>query len=235
MLDHKQILYKDQDVVLEGYSVFDSDEKRPLVIFCHAWKGRDKFICDKADKAASLGFASFVLDVYGKGILGATREECIKLKTPFLKDRNLLQRRLLKGYEQACNNPYVDPARCIAIGYGFGGLCALDLARSGINLKGVISIYGHYDMPSNVISKPIKAEVLILHGYKDPVTTMEDLDQFQQSLDRDGTPWQTCLYGEAFHAFATPSANDPSNGVLYNPTCAQRAWKQIKYFLEDRR
>jgi dienelactone hydrolase len=210
----KNIPYKDQDFDLEGFVAYSAEEKRPLVIFCHAWRGRDEFICQQAERAASLGYIGFAIDMYGKGVLGKSKEENAALKKTFLDDRLLLKRRLIKGFDVACSLPSVDCANIAVVGFGFGGLCALDLARSGVNLKGVISVYGHFDPPRGCPIYPIKAKVLILHGFNDPISPMSELLQFQQEMDKDQVNWQAHIYSHTVHAFATPSANDPAAGIL---------------------
>lgn len=223
--------YTDGDYQLEGFVACPAEEKLPLVILCHAWKGRDNFICEKSQIIASLGYAGFAIDMYGKGISGKSREENAALKRPFLEDRAFLKRRLLKGYEAACSLPFVDTTRIVALGYGFGGVCALDLARSGVALNGAVSVYGHFEPPRH--AQPIKAKILLLHGYQDPISPMCELLTFQQELDRNKVDWQSHLFGNAVHAFATPSAQDPDAGILYNPVSARRAWLAIENFLAE--
>lgn len=227
------IPYQDGKTLLEGFAVTPSENKRPLVILCHAWRGRDDFICEKAKQIAEWGYAAFALDIFGKGVLGKNREECIALKKPFLEDRRFLQKRLLKGYEQALLLPHIDRTRIVVLGFGFGGMCALDLARSGVDLKVAISIYGHFDAPKNCPQEPIQAKVLIAHGYSDPVSTLAELRLFEEELNQLGVDWQTHLYGNTYHAFATPSASDPKNGILYNPLSAKRTWSEVERFLKE--
>lgn len=227
------VSYSDQERELEALLVSPSTKKSPLVLLCHAWRGRDDFICEKAERVASLGYAGFALDMYGKGILGQTKEENAALKKPFIEDRALLQRRLLKGYETACLLPTVDAARIVVLGYGFGGMCALDLARSGVPLTGAVAVYGHFEPPQKVPVQPIKAKILILHGAQDPISHLNSLHAFQEELKQGNVDWQTHLYGNASHAFATPAANDPASGIVYNPVSANRAWQAIENFLTE--
>jgi dienelactone hydrolase len=225
------IPYNDHNKDLEGFVAYPTEKKSPMVILCHAWRGRDDFICEKAEHIATLGYVGFALDMYGKGVLGQSKEDNAALKKPFIDDRSFLRRRLLKGYQTACSLPYVDTDRVAVLGFGFGAICALDLSRSEIALKGAISIYGHFDPPQNCPVHPIKAKVLILHGYKDPVSPIDELYAFQQELDKDKTDWQSHIYGNAFHAFANPAANDPASGIMYNPVSAENAWNESVTFL----
>ncbi|HEY5260052.1 MAG TPA: dienelactone hydrolase family protein, partial [Rhabdochlamydiaceae bacterium] len=210
-----------------------SEKKHPAVILCHAWKGRDSFICEKAKLVAGWGYVGFALDMYGKGVLGNSPQENGALKQPFIDDRRLLQQRVLQAYQTVSALPYVDTRKIAVLGFGFGGICALDLARSGVQLSGAISVYGHFSPPPAALTKPIQAKILILHGYKDPVTPQNELLAFEKELSHAKVDWQTHLYGNAMHAFATPGANTPESGLLYEPVAAQRAWHAIHSFLEE--
>jgi len=227
------IPYQDNGIDLEGFAAYSNDERRPLVILCHAWRGRDDFICEKAREIAQWGYVGFALDMYGKGTLGKSKEENASLKRPFIENRYLLQQRVLKAFEVACSLPYVDSNQVVILGFGFGGMCALDLARSGTNLKGAISVYGHFDPPSLPLMKQIKAKILILHGYNDPVTPQDELIRFEKEMNDSQVDWQAHIYGNTMHAFATPGANDPTSGLLYNPVSASRAWTSVHHFLDE--
>lgn len=231
---HKEfITYQDNQSELEAFVAYPSKEKRPLVILCHAWKGRDDFIMGKAQEVAEWGYVGFSLDMYGKGVLGGTKEENAALKRPFIENRVRLQERVVKAYETACGLPYVDSKQVVVLGYGFGGLCALDLGRTGVDLKGVVSIYGHFDPPPQALIRPILAKVLILHGYNDPIATSEELHRFEGELERAQIDWQVHSYGGAMHAFANPEASDPASGLLYHPQAAYRSWITVGQFLSE--
>ncbi len=218
---------------LEAFAAYPSKERRPAVILCHAWRGRDEFICEKARAIADLGYVGFAIDMYGKGILGKSKEENAALKKPFMEDRQLLLSRMLEGFEVARSLPYVDSKKMAVLGYGFGGVCSLDLARSGADLKGAISVYGHFERPRNILKKPIHAKILVHHGYNDPIVKQEELLAFEKEMNEAKTDWQILLFGNTMHAFATRSANDPASGILYNPLSAERSWRNIQDFLKE--
>ncbi len=224
--------YTDQDTALEAFVARPDKPKSPLVILCHAWRGRDPFICEKAKLMAEWGYVGFALDVYGAGVLGKSKEENAALKKPFVQDRKKLQQRLLKGFEAANALPGVDATRVAVVGFGFGGMCALDLARSGVGLRGAVSIYGHFDAPK-LPKQSIRAKILILHGAKDPVVPLEDLRMFEREMSEAGVSWEARLYGDAMHAFATPGVNDPAAGLLYDARAAQQAETAVRQFLEE--
>lgn len=227
------IPYQDHDVDLEGFVAYPTEEKRPLVILCHAWKGRDDFICEKARLLAKQGYVGFALDMYGKGVLGKSKEENVLLEKPFIQDRHLLLRRVTKAFEVASSLSYVDPTKIAIIGYGFGSICALDLARSGAQLKGAVSVYGHFSPSPQALIKKIQAKILVLHGFLDTITSQEELRRFENEMSDANVDWQTHIFGNAMHGFANPEANDAKMGILYNPIAAHRAWKEIQHFLSE--
>ena len=54
----------------------------------------------------------------------------------------MLRRRLVEIVRGVQTLPEVDPKRVAAIGFCFGGLCVLDLARSGLEIRAVASFHG---------------------------------------------------------------------------------------------
>ena len=232
MIKTAQIPYTDQEAILEAFVAYPSEQRRPAVILCHAWGGRDAFICNKAEIVAGWEYVGFALDIYGKDVLGKSKEENAALKKPFIEDRSLLQRRLLKAFDLVSSLPYVDATRIAALGFGFGGISALDLARSGIPLRGAISVYGHF-APSPLSKKPIRAKILALHGYRDPIINSAELLAFEKEMDAARADWQLHIYGDAMHAFANPTANDMAAGIVYNSTSDRRAWTTIASFLKE--
>lgn len=217
---------------LEGYAVI-KDKKRPLVLLCHAWNGKDEFICNEADLIACWEYNTFVLDVYGKGKLGKSKSECQALKQPLIEDRYLLKIRLLAGFKKAIGLLDADVQNTAVLGFGFGGLCALDMARMGLNLKGAISVYGHFDPPSYSVSKPINTKILIVHGYDDPIVSINSLGKFDQEMKKNEGLWEAHIFNSTSHSFMNPSINDPNAGLCYNAVSAKGTRSIVKNFLAD--
>lgn len=225
--------YYDGQHELEAFVASPDKIKCPVVILCHGWAGRDSFICEKARELAEWGYLGFCLDMYGKGILGSSKEENAALKLPFIEDRALLERRLLRAFEIASSLPNAKSNQIAVLGFGFGGLCALDLARTNADIKGAVSIYGHFSKQSASISRPIKTKILILHGYDDPIVSQTELHHFMKELNDNRVDWQAQIFGGTMHAFATPGTNFPKSGLLYNSSSAMRSWAAVRNFLGE--
>ena len=151
-MQHRLIEYKHNDTILEAYAAYNEAQsgRRPVVLIAHAWGGRDEFVLEQANRLAELGYVGFALDMYGKGVLGDGPETNSKLMQPLLEDRQLLQQRMQKGLDTARKLDIADRERVAVIGFCFGGLCALDLARSGADIRAAISFHGLFNQPENV-------------------------------------------------------------------------------------
>jgi dienelactone hydrolase len=229
------VAYLDGDVVLEAFFAYDDavSGRRPAVLINHAWGGRDDFVADKAKKMAELGYLGFALDMYGKGILGSGPEENAKLMQPFMEDRRLLQKRIEAALAAVKLMPWVDDKKIAAIGFCFGGLCVLDLARSGADIQGVVSFHGLLGAPEHTKNNRIKAKVLALHGHDDPMVPVEQVIAFEQEMTQAGADWQLHTYGHTMHAFTNPAANNPDFGTVYQADADRRSWQSMRNFLEE--
>ena len=117
-----------------------------------------------------LGFNAFVVDVYGKGIRPNTPESCKSEMMKYATNRPLLRQRARCGLEELRKVPNTDLSRMAAIGYCFGGMTVLEMARDGQNnLAGVVSFHAVLATPMPLKSNTYKGKILVLHGVDDPV------------------------------------------------------------------
>jgi len=229
------IEYKDGDVVLEGYFAWDdtNSDRRPGVLIAHAWAGRSEFEEGKAESLAELGYAGFALDLYGKGMRGSNAEENTALMQPLLDERITLQRRMTLALEQIRKQEIVDDSRVAAMGFCFGGLSVLYLARTGAELSGVASFHGLFNPPGNTADNKIIASVLVMHGWDDPMAKPDQVLALAEELTAMGADWQIHGYGNTMHAFTNPAANDPGFGTVYNERADRRSWQSLQLFLAE--
>lgn len=227
--------YSHDDVVLEGFLAWDDAPggPRPAVVISHTWAGRGEFEQGKALELAGEGYVAFALDMYGKGVLGTGPEENAALMAPLMEDRALLQQRMAAAVAVLREQPEVDAGRVAAMGFCFGGLCALDLARSGSDVAGVISLHGLFTPPGNTGGGTIGARVLCLHGYDDPMVPPASVLELAAELTAAGADWQIHAYGNTVHAFTNPQANDPQMGTVYSATADRRARAALLNFLDE--
>ena len=234
-MTERLVEYEHDGVVLEGVLAVgdESDGPRPGVLIAHAWGGCGELEERSANRLARLGYAGFALDMYGKGVRGSSREENAALITPFLQNRPMLQARIASAVSALQKQPEVDSNRIAAIGYCFGGLCVLDLARSGADIRGVVSLHGLFTPPEPAPGQPIRAKVLALHGHEDPMVPVEAVNQLETELTTGGADWQIHVYGGTMHAFTNPKANDPEFGTVYSETADHLSWATTTSFLAE--
>ncbi|CEK09576.1 dienelactone hydrolase family protein [Legionella hackeliae] len=234
-MDTSNYLYHHGEQELHGFLAYDEriDQPRPAVLVAHDWSGRNDFACEKAKMLAELGYVGFALDMYGQGRIGTITPEKMALMEPLANDRLLLRARMRAAYDAVLGMSEVDNSRIAVIGFCFGGLCALDLARSGADLKGVVSFHGLLDKPKDIPNQPIKAKVLALHGYDDPMVKPEQVNEFCHEMTEAHVDWQVHMYGHTQHAFANPHAHDKQLGTIYNAKAERRALQSMANFLAE--
>jgi dienelactone hydrolase len=226
--------YRDGNTECEGYVAMPAGAgPHPAVLIAHNWAGQSEADNAVARHLASRGYAGFAIDVYGKGKRGDMAGDNSHLMNPWMGDRAGLQKRLLAAVAAVAANPMVDAERIAIIGFCFGGLCALDVARSGATeVKGAVSFHGVY-APNGLPAKPIHAKVLVLDGWLDPLCPPEAKTALQTELEAAGADWQFLSFGGTYHAFTNKGANNPAGGAQYNATTERRAWAATEAFLAE--
>jgi len=231
----ERVEYEHDGVLLEGTKAYDdaASDALPGVLVAHAWAGCTDFEREKAERLAELGYVGFALDLYGKGVNGASVEENSGLMQPFLDDRALLQARMKKALDLARGFHETDASKMAAIGFCFGGLCVLDLARMGADVKGVVSFHGLFNAPDVGKVDTIKAKILALHGWSDPMAGPDMVQALGEELTAANADWRLNVYGGAKHAFTNPDANDHDLGTVYDARAARLSWAAMTDFLEE--
>ena len=82
------------------------------------------------------------VDVFGNGKVPENPTEARQLTGAMYKDPNLAKSLLDAALSTLKKCPQTDPDNVAAIGYCFGGFVALNYAKLGANLKGVVSFHG---------------------------------------------------------------------------------------------
>lgn len=228
--------YKQGDTVLEGYLAYDDAVKgpRPGVLVIHQWLGLTDNEKMRAEMLAKLGYVAFAVDIYGKGIRPKDSGSAGAEATKYRQNLPLFRDRLTAGLQTLLKNPNVDPKRVAAIGYCFGGGGALELARSGANIAGVVSFHGSLATTMPATPGQVKAKVLVCHGADDPFVPMKDVQGFLDEFRAAGADYQFIAYSGAVHSFTQNEAgNDNSKGAAYNASADKRSWQAMKDFFAE--
>ena len=222
--------------VLEGYLAYDDalGGQRPGVLVGHQWKGLGEYEKRRARMLAQMGYVAFALDIYGKGIRPKTPAEARAQATKYRSNRPLLRERARAAVIALRKRPNVDGAKLAMIGYCFGGGTALELARSGADLRGFVSFHGNLDTPDTSLAKNIKGKILILHGAIDPNVKPEAIASFYGEMEAAKADYQIISYSGAVHSFTEKEAgNDPSDGSAYDAKADRRSWQAMKTFFDE--
>ena len=228
----QEINYKFGDQEYRAFVANPEKESAPLVLVAHTWAGRDDFVEKKAIELAEEGYVAMAVDMYGDAKVGTSTEENQSLMTPLIEDRDKLKAIINSAVEAGKKIDGVDSSKVAAIGYCFGGLVVLDLARSGTDISGVVSFHGLL-MSSDISTDGIQAKVLVLHGERDPMVPLSMVDDFQKEMTEAGADWQLHSYGNAYHAFTNKEANDPNLGTQYNENADKRSWQSMMNFFAE--
>jgi len=200
----------------------------PGILVIHGGAGLDDHA--KRRRLAELGFVVFACDMYGNGVTG-NRERVMARIAELRGDRSRLCQRARAGIEVLASQPRVD-GRLAAVGYCFGGMTVLELARSGMELAGVVSIHGSLDTPRPAQPESVKAKILVCHGALDPHVPMTQVSAFVEEMNRASADWQLIIYGGAMHGF-THEGEPNVPGVAYHAVSdARSAIAMQRFFVE---
>lgn len=206
---------------------------RPGILVCHDAMGGGAFEQERAKALAEMGYVGFALDIYGDKQRASSPDEAYQLMTPFISDRARLRSRLNAALSVLAEQPEVDAGNLASIGYCFGGLCSLEIARAGIAVKGVASFHGSLAAAQDMEADTIYAKILVMHGWQDPIVPEEEVLAFTREMTTANADWQLIAYGKAKHSFTNPSANMPDMGAMYNERIERRSWQALKEFLAE--
>ncbi len=231
----KAVEYEAGGVTCEGFHAYDDAKagKRPAVLIVHQWTGLTDYEKMRARMLVELGYNVFALDIYGKGVRPpgppASAQEAGKYKG----DRSLYRERLRAGLEVLLKDERTDAAKVTAIGYCFGGTGALELARSGAPVSGVVSFHGGLSSPTPEDAKNIKGEVLALHGDADPHVPQAEVADFEKEMQDAKVSYKLVRYPGVVHAFTQKMAgDDPSKGVAYDEKADKASWAEMRQFFD---
>jgi len=231
----REVIYTDGGKQFIGTVVYDSTRIQPLpgVMIVHQWTGPSRYELYRARMLAREGYLAFVADMYGLDEQGtpirpssgpAAREVASLYRSG---DRTLFRRRMNHSLQVMRDLPESDPDRLAAVGYCFGGTGVLELARSGAQVRSVISMHGGLDSPNPGDGAAIQTRILMLHASHDPTTPPEQISALIAELDTHNVDWQLNYYAHHGHHFS-----DPENDG-YNPVADRRSWQALLGFLEE--
>ena len=228
--------YKHDGYACEGYAVWDdAGPKRPGVLVFPEWVGVGEYTQKRAEMLCELGYNAFVADVYGKGIRPVAMEACEAEMMKYATNRPLLRARARCGFDELRKVPNTDLGKMAAIGYCFGGMIVLEMARDKQNdLNGVVSFHGVLMTPTPLAAGAYKGKILVLHGIDDPVVPDDQTLAFWKEMRDAKADWEFVGYGNALHTFTNwlmPEDGPPP--AVYNKQADRRSWIAMQNFFKE--
>ena len=240
----RDLPYRDLDTPLTGLFCWNEAQEgpRPGILLIHGGAGLDGHAREQACRYAALGYAVLACDMFGDGIAG-DRERVMACLLALRDDPGRLVRRGQAGLAALVGCPEAaGPAA--AVGFCFGGMAALALARAGTNLAGpglagprlagVVSIHGSLATSAPAQPGAVTARILACHGAADPHVPPADVAAFAEEMNHAGADWQLIMYGQAQHGFthrhAVPGA---TQGVAYDRLADERSFAAVRAFLAE--
>ena len=233
----KAVEYSVQGVVMKGYLAYDENIKgaRPGVLVVHEWWGLNDYARKRARMLAELGYTALAVDMYGDGKEATHPDDAGKFASALMKNFDVARARFMAAIDFLKQHPTVDPDRLAAIGYCFGGGVVLNMARQGVDLKGVTSFHGGLTAVKPAQPGSIKTKILVLHGADDKFITPEQIEGFKQEMTSAGADFQFISYPGALHSFTNPEADAIGKkfnmAIAYNADADKKSWEALKKFL----
>lgn len=222
----KAVKYADGTQELNGLVTSNAGKNLPGVLILPAWMGIDDEAKTAALELEKLGYIAFVADIYGKGNIPTDFASAGKIAGQFKADYQLYQQRISVALAQL-KTAGAQSGKIAVIGYCFGGSGALETARAGLDVSGVISIHGGLAKSPERPNGPIKTKILVEHPAEDKSVKKEDLDNLVKEMNDGKADWQIITYANCGHTFTNPTSKD------YNEIMAKRAWNHTLLFLGE--
>lgn len=236
----KPVEYAFGTTVMKGYLALDAGitGKRPGVLVVHEWWGHNDYARSRARMLAELGYTALAVDMYGDGKQALHPDEAKQFSSETLKNFDVAKGRFIAALDFLKQQPSVDPDRIAAIGYCFGGGLVLNLARDGLDLRGVASFHGSLAARTPVTrSGVIKTRIIVFHGADDKMVPPEQVEAFRKEMSAAGADYRFFAYPGALHSFTNPDADAYAKKfnmpIAYNEQADKQSWEEMKKFLQE--
>jgi dienelactone hydrolase len=225
--------YQIGNVTYQAEMIRPNGVARGGVLLVPDWTGINEHARMQARHLAQQGHVVMIVDLYGKGVRPKDDAQAQAASDPMINDRALARERMQVALT-ALKAELPDAAEVASVGFSFGALAALELARGGAAIAGTVALWPVLYNPQPLNAKEIRGPVLILQGTQDRIAPMAAVQAFAEEMDAASRPYRVTLYGGVKHGFTIPNIPDtPSNPLASNPRAAANALGQVDSFLGE--
>jgi len=235
IIDTESFEYRHGDIVFDGALVADRDvdaDRRPAVLVLEGIEGRTEVQVDVARRLATQGYLGVAVDLFGGKRLVPGRSAAPSSCRSSSRTAMRCAGACCTWLDVVRSRAGVDPDRVATIGFCFGGLCVLDLARAGAEVSAVASSHGLLTPPGLTPGTPITARVAVFHGWEDPFATCR-----RHSPRRGADPtWRRLAGSRPRPRHARLHGRDsgrPRGPHPVRPGRRTPAWASLEWFLTE--
>lgn len=229
------------DTEFSGVLVYDdAGARRPGLVMVPNWMGVSDAAIAQAQRIAGDDYVVLVADVFGEGVRPTNDDEALAAVKRAYADGGVTLRKLaaaaVETLKAQAGSAPLDADRIGVLGFCFGGSVALELARSGADVGGVVSLHGGLETHLPTEGNEVNAPVLVFNGAEDESVTDEQIAAFKQEMDAAGADWSFVEFSDARHCFTHPedADNPPDSNCLYNERAAESAMRMMSGFFDER-
>ena len=183
---------------------------------------------------APLGYIAFALDYHGDGV-PLPMDQVMDRLGALTAEPQRAGRLALAGLDVLLSQAPTDPGRVAAIGYCYGAVMSLELARTGADVKAVVGFHPGFAPPRTEASSNIRASVLMCSGADDPFATPDQRMAFEAEMREAGVAdWRMELYGGVGHSFTDPEVDQLGMpGIAYDARAERRSWQSMLHLFDE--
>lgn len=172
------------------------------------WWGRNEYTEQRARELAEHGYAALALDMYGENKVTTVAAQANAWMNETFAQADTIVTRASAALETLAAQNEVDANQLGAIGFCYGGKVMLDLARSGAALKAVVTFHANLSSATPAQLGQVQAEILVLHGEKDTMVSLDDVAQFRAEMHAAQVAHEVIVFENAKHGFSNPQADE---------------------------
>jgi dienelactone hydrolase len=203
----------------------DSVGPHAAVIIGHSGLGLLAHERKVAVELTELAYAALAIDMFG-GAPNGSPERAGACFASLIGNPELLLSRMTAWFDCLLSRPEINASRIAAIGYCFGGMCVLELARSGAELRAVVSFHGLLSTKAPAQAGTITGSVAAYCAGDDPFCPAGQIDAFRSEMMAAGVDCDITVFDNVAHGFTDPSVDALNRpGIGYDAAADKASWE----------